>query len=115
MNSDDGEEIDIGVVKAKEVIEMSFDAFGADFLEPAVKAPIDFVEVVPEGSLTPAESFLAGEDKTEAACEGSVFVNVEVATAKQGVGRGRLTWGCPKGSAVGALADASSAGVAPTD
>jgi hypothetical protein len=81
VDVDDSDEIDIRIVDADEVIEMSLDSLRDLRLEGMIELLFDLVEVVTERGLTPAKGFLAGHYEAESAGDGALRVEGDVAGA----------------------------------
>ena len=60
---DDSNQIDVGIVEAEEVIEVSLGTIGAEFCKPLIEFLFDFVEIVLQRDLPPPEGLLSAHDE----------------------------------------------------
>src|SRR5580658_861130 len=83
LHLDEGDQVGVRLVEPGEVIDVGFDAWRGDGLQPAVEALFRLVLVASDCFLSPVEGPLARKEETKIAGSGAVVVYVEIPDAHQ--------------------------------
>src|ERR1039457_1511767 len=113
MHIDYGNQIGVRIAEGEEVIGVRRNGVGKDRFERVIELFLDLSFVFSKGDLTPAESLLAAHNEVEAARNGAVIIDCDVAGSQQGIRRVSLEWGSDNHRSAGALTNAACAGVPP--